>query len=169
MNQPLRSDSQLIGKLESELANVSPWTNSSQPREIRIEIPDGWWDVMLRSVDTLACSVDKIDFSFARSQTWTTDELAKNSAELSRRLNYLLEPISPIEFDREASVLQLRSNPPSQVERNARSYYELLMDTSRVCLVRFVKRPKTPRQPASMTLTREVLGRVLVDITSVIA
>ena len=53
-------------------------------------------------------------------------DLERIGKSLSERLTYLMEPISPIEIDADACVVQLRSNPP-QRDDDGRSYYELIV------------------------------------------
>src|SRR5688572_19124792 len=60
-----------------------------------------------------------VSFNFLRLAT--TELSAASAADLERlgkslsdRLTYLMEPISPIELDADACVVQLRSNPPQR-------------------------------------------------------
>ena len=67
---------------------------------------------------------------------------------LSKRLSYLLEPISPIEVDAEQCVVQLRSNPPQQGDGQS-SYYELLVRKGgEISLRRYTKPRASPARSA---------------------
>ena len=74
------------------------------------------------------------------------DGLKPVAETLSRRLTYLLEPISPMEAMPQQCVVQLRSNPP-QKDDNGTSYYELLVARGgRLSLCRWLKeRGQPPR------------------------
>jgi hypothetical protein len=104
-----------------------------------------------------------------------TSELAAASAtdlerlgkSLADRLTYLMEPISPIEHDSGACVVQLRSNPP-QRDDDGRSYYELLVRRGEIALTRYRKENGGARQQIPATVTREVLLRLVGDFCGVL-
>jgi hypothetical protein len=105
-----------------------------------------------------------------------TDELASaDVATLERigkaltgRLTYLMEPIAPIEIDAAACVVQLRSSPP-QRDDDGRSYYELTVRRGgEIALARFHKENGGARQQIAATVTREVLLRLVGDLTAVL-
>jgi hypothetical protein len=106
----------------------------------------------------------------------TTRELANADAArlerlgkaLAARLTYLMEPISPVEHDAAACVVQLRSNPP-QRDDDGRSYFELLVRRGgEIALSRFRKENSGARQPIAATVTREVLLRLVKDFDAVL-
>jgi hypothetical protein len=79
-----------------------------------------------------------------------------------------MEPISPIEIDADACVVQLRSNPP-QRDDDGRSYYELLVRRGGdIALTRFRKENGDARRPITATVTREVLLRLVGDFCAVL-
>jgi hypothetical protein len=105
-----------------------------------------------------------------------TDELAGASVadlqrigeSLSRRLTYLLEPISPIEVDAQSCTLQLRSNPP-QKDDDGRSYYELVVRRGgELALHRYRKANGTTREIVPAMVTGEVLVRLVSDFSAVL-
>ncbi len=88
---------------------------------------------------------------------------------LSKRLSYLLEPISPIEVDAEQCIVQLRSTPPQQGEGQS-SYYELLVRKGgEISLQRYAKLKGQPRQNTPAQATREVLLRLIGDFSAVLS
>ena len=87
--------------------------------------------------------------------------------QLSARLTYLLEPISPIEIDSQGCVVQLRSNPP-QKETDCTSYYELLLSRGgEISLCRYTRAVGQERKPIPAQVTREVLVRLAGDLSTV--
>ena len=127
---------------------------------------------------TVHCDVkqcDPLGVSLARL-VLETDELANTdiatleaaSQSLSNRVNYLLEPISPIEIDADGCSVQMRSNPP-QKDDNGRRYYELMLRRGgTVTLVRYEKQPGAARQVVPAMLTHEVLGRLVDDFDATV-
>ncbi len=98
----------------------------------------------------------------------TAFELQAASAELAKRVNYLLEPISPIEMDAQGCSVQMRSNPP-QKDDNGRRYYELLVRRGgAIALCRYEKQPGQPRTRVPAVLTHEVIGRLVDDFSATV-
>jgi hypothetical protein len=98
----------------------------------------------------------------------TSFELQAASAELAKRVNYLLEPIAPIELDAQGCSVQMRSNPP-QKDDNGRRYYELLLRRGgSIALCRFEKQPGQPRVRVPAVLTHEVIGRLINDFSATV-
>ena len=90
-------------------------------------------------------------------------DLQKIGESLSKRLTYLLEPISPIEADAEGCTLQMRSNPP-QKDDDGRSYYELVVRRGgEIALRRYRKANGTAREIVPAMVTAEVLVRLVSD------
>ena len=86
--------------------------------------------------------------------------------ELAKRVNYLLEPIAPIELDAQGCTVQMRSNPP-QKDDNGWRYYELLIRRGgSIALCRYEKQPGQPRVRVPAVLTHEVVGRLVDDFSA---
>jgi len=122
---------------------------------------------------TLRCEVDQCDpmaaavyeFVLESSELANVDVavLQQASRSLCDRVNYLLEPISPIETDVESCVVQMRSTQPLENE-SGRYYYELFLRRGgSVSLTRYEKKPGEIRTRVPVTLTHEVLGRLCED------
>ena len=164
MNQSLFPGSQIVAELDCHLSKVNTNISSTNPVTVECVCGQEKLKVELHSIDSLACVAFDITYTPAKSQKWFSDRITKISDDLASRLNYLLEPICPIEFDREAAILQLRSKPPCQCESNIKAYFELVVRDHELCLRRYSKQSGMPRERSSMTLTREVLGRIVTDM-----
>jgi hypothetical protein len=118
-------------------------------------------DVVARNA--LAVSFNQVRLTTAELSGSDTTRLEQLGRELSERLTYLMEPISPIEIDQAACVVQLRSNPP-QRDDDGRSYYELVVRSGgEIALVRYRKENGNARRQITATLTREALARLVGD------
>ena len=120
----------------------------------------------LSAHDTLACAFDRFELESAALATAAIDRLKQVAETLSKRLTYLLEPISPVEVDAGQCVVQLRSNPPQRGENGA-SYYELLVQRcGRLSLCRWLKEPGEPRRAVPAQVTCEVFLRLVADFSA---
>lgn len=134
-------------------------TVSDGPRHLQTE---------LTALDTLACSFTRLSLRADSLQNRGASDLKRIAEELSSKLTYLLEPISPIETDAEGCVVQMRSNPP-QKEANCTSYYELLVARSgELSLSRYSRSVGQAREVVPAHVTREVLCRLAGDLASVV-
>lgn len=132
---------------------------SEPPRRLRCEIAE---------LNSLAASFHQLRVTTTELYDATVEQLEALSRRLSERLNYLMEPISPIETDREGCVIQLRSSPPQKGD-DGRCYYELLVRRGgELSLVRYRKERTAPRERIVATVTREVLARLVTDFSAVL-
>ena len=121
----------------------------------------------LLALDSLACAFVRFNLQSAALAGAAMDKLKKVADDLSRRLTYLLEPISPLEIDALGCLVQLRSSPPAK-DADGTSYYELLVKhTGDVSLCRFNRPPGAPRNAIPAQVTREVLLRLVADFSAV--
>ena len=122
---------------------------------------------------TLRCEVDQCDplavavyeFVLESTELANTDigKLKSASQSLCNRVNYLLEPISPIETDFDSCIVQMRSTPP-QSQEDTKYYYELLIKRGgSIAMSRYEKQPGAIRTQVASQLTHEVLGRLADD------
>ncbi|HZZ27219.1 MAG TPA: hypothetical protein VFE46_04360 [Pirellulales bacterium] len=115
------------------------------------------------ALDGLALAFEHITVVSDAMASAPIEQLKKVADALSKRLTYLLEPISPIEIDADQCVVQLRSNPP-QRDDNGTRYYELLVRRGgEISLRRFQKQPGGARQTVPAQVTREVFLRLIED------
>ena len=118
--------------------------------------------------DRLAVTLAELQLETTELATTTVAQLQAASQELSTRLNYLLEPVAPIETDAQGCIVQMRSSPP-QKDDNGRRYYELtLRRGGAVALCRYEKPTAGPRQRVAAVLTQEVVGRLIDDFGAVV-
>ena len=123
----------------------------------------------LVALDSLACAFEQLSLATSALADAPPERLQQLADLLSRRLTYLLEPISPIEVDAEQSTIQLRSNPPQRGEGQS-SYYELLVRRGgEINLRRYSQEKGQPRQVVPASVTREVLLRLVGDFSAVLA
>jgi hypothetical protein len=155
----------LHAQFEQELTNLGSGgaatvTVDAHPRRLTCELVER---------NSLAISFDRLRLETPELAGATVADLQRISTSLSGRLTYLMEPISPIEIDAAACVVQLRSNPP-QKDDDGRSYYELLVRRGgEIALSRYRKENGNARRPIPATVTREVLLRLVDDFCAVLS
>ncbi|BBO32362.1 hypothetical protein [Lacipirellula parvula] len=118
--------------------------------------------------EPFAATIDELTLETAELAGASVAQLQTASQSLAQRVNYLLEPIAPIETDSQGCSVQMRSNPP-QRDDNASRYYELLLRRGgSIALCRFEKQPGQPRLRVPAALTHEVIGRLVDDFSSTV-
>ena len=154
----------LQNQFERELSNLGSGTTATlsvdaDPRHVTCEILER---------NSLAVSFNRLKLASAELANVSSADLERIGNALSARLTYLMEPISPIEIDQAACVVQLRSNPP-QRDDDGRSYFELMVRRGgEITLLRYRKANGSVRQQIPATLTREVLTRLVGDFSAVL-
>ena len=123
----------------------------------------------IAEANPLAYRIDRFVLATGALANASMDRLQKISEDLAARVNYLLEPIGPVERDHDQCVVQMRSNPP-QRDDDGSQYYELLVrQGGELELRRYQKQPGQPRQTVSALLTSETLIRLADDFAAVVA
>lgn len=151
-------------KFDQELANLGSGAAATLavdegPRQLTCDISER---------NALAVSFDRLRLATSELAGATPADLERIGKSLSERLTYLMEPISPIELDAQACIVQLRSSPP-QRDDDGRSYYELTVSRGgNIALSRYRKENSNARQPIPATVTREVLLRLVSDFSVVL-
>lgn len=113
--------------------------------------------------DAMAVAFTELRLETDRLANAEIDRVRAVAEELTRRVTYLLEPLTPIEIDRDLAVVQMRSTTPQQ-DAESSAYYELLVHTGGSLSLRRYRKPKGAiREPIDATVTREVLGRLVDD------
>jgi hypothetical protein len=154
----------LHAQLKRELENLGDGcaatiSLSAKPRGLRCELVER---------NRLAVSFRMLRLSTTELAAASVADLQRISTALAARLTYLMEPISPIELDADACVVQLRSNPP-QRDDDGRAYYELTARKGgELSLCRYRKEPQSARSPIPATVTRDVLLRLVDDFCAVL-
>ena len=152
-------------RLETELNKLVGVTGSHLP-VVNVNLQHGELSLELQSVDQLACAMLRLSVRSDKLSACSMEQLQQIAEDLSDRLSYLLERISPIEIDQEACVVQMRSNPPQQDDDGTR-YYELVVERGALSLCRFEKAPGKTRSTVAANVTREVVGRLARDFAAV--
>ena len=129
---------------------------SERPRMVRCEVVQ---------CEALAATIDELTLETSELAGATIAQLETASRDLASRVNYLLEPIAPIEIDADGCTVQMRSNPP-QKDDNGWRYYELsLRRGGAAALCRYEKPPGQPRTRVPAVLTHVVVGRLVDDFS----
>lgn len=155
-------------KLRDQLLDELKQTVGQQHQQI--DVSEGMRTVRVAVEECEALAVGVSQFMLETPELAGIDlvTLETASKSLCGRVNYLLEPISPIETDADGCVVQMRSSPP-QVGDNGRYYYELLLRRGgSIELCRYEKTTSAPRSQVAATLTHEVLGRLVEDFDATV-
>ncbi len=155
----------LKGQLQQALSSMPLFSSGEHLLEFSHDSQE--FRCQLVALDSLACSFTRLALRADALSAMSLDQLKRTAEQLSSRLTYLLEPISPIEVDAHGCVVQMRSNPP-QKEIDRTSYYELLVARSgELSLCRFSRASGEERQIIPAQVTREVLARLAADFSAV--
>jgi hypothetical protein len=140
---------------------------SSSPVTLAVDVSVGRLESRMLAVDSLACAFESLTVSTDRLDEASIDELKSLSERLASQLNYLLEPISPVEIDADGCTVQMRSTPP-QRDDDGSTYYELLVRRGRLSLCRYHKAKGAARKLIPAQLTREVFLRLTGDLVAAV-
>jgi hypothetical protein len=153
----------LKGQLQKALAHQPLFSEGEHSLDIKHHSHE--LRCRLVALDSLACSFTRLALRADKLAAMSLDELKRTADQLSSRLTYLLEPISPIEVDEHGCVVQLRSHPP-QKETDRTSYYELLVSREgELSLCRYSRSVGAQREIIPAHVTREVLARLAADFS----
>lgn len=136
--------------------------------QVAVDTPQGRLECDVASVDAIGCAFVELALRADKLASASIDELKQLSEKLSQKINYLLEPISPIEIDPDGATVQMRSNPP-QKDDDGTKYYELLVRRTGLSLRRYSRPAGQARQAVPANVTREVLLRLAGDFVSALA
>jgi len=156
----------MLANMNDELNRLSQ-QYAGGPCQLKLTTPAGELTSQLESVGPLACAFTLLQLQADKLDALTIDELTAIANDLSKRLTYLLEAISPVEIDRDRCIVQMRSNPPETGDQGT-LYYELVVRHGAIDLCRYQKSPGDTRQVVPATVTREVLQRLAEDFVAVI-
>ncbi len=150
-------------QVESELTR---W--GGEPTQLTIDTEVGQVAAQIQDLDRIGCTFSSLAVRSDRLAGATPDQMRQVGDDLAGRLSYLMEPISPIEIDREGAVVQLRSQPPQQDDDGA-TYFELLVRRDGLTLERYQKAVGAVRQKVPAQVTRVILGRLADDMVGALA
>lgn len=157
----------LSQKFKEALASVPAFTSGNRV----VEVDEGPEHLAchLIALEPMACALTRLSLRAEKLSGLSIDGLRQVAENLSKRLTYLLEPVSPIETDAQGCTVQMRSNPPHK-DSDRTSYYELLVSRmGELSLSRYTRAAKAERQLIPAELTREVLVRLAADFAAVVA
>lgn len=155
----------LKSTVQSTLSQIQPF--SSGEHELSAVEAGQHLTAKLIALDALAVAFEHVTLTSEPLSAASIDHLKAVADALSKRLTYLLEPISPIEVDKDQCVVQMRSSPP-QRDDNGTRYYELLVRRGgELSLRRFEKQPGNVRTTVPAQVTREVFLRLVDDFAAV--
>jgi hypothetical protein len=153
----------LKANTQTALSNLS--TSSSAPQSLATTDAGQRLSAQIVALDGLALAFEHLTIISDALASAPIEQLQKVADALSKKLTYLLEPISPIEIDANQCIVQLRSNPP-QRDDNGTRYYELLVRKGgELSLRRFQKQPGGLREITPAQVTREVFLRLVADFS----
>lgn len=116
--------------------------------------------------DALAVAFTELRLQTDRLKGAPVERVRAVAEKLTQRVTYLLEPLTPVEIDRELAVVQMRSATPQQ-DNESSAYYELLVRTGGSLSLRRYRKPRgVMREPIDATVTREVLKRLAGDFVA---
>jgi hypothetical protein len=130
-------------------------------------IPHGDWSVTLRpeAHDALSCSLWELA---ARRAVAAGGDPRAWAERVSRTATGLLEPLRLLEVDAARRIALLRSAPPSEKDAGPHYYEVELHGTTEATVRRFrgSHDPARKREQVPFTLTYEVLGKLIGDLTA---
>lgn len=119
--------------------------------------------------DRLAVAFWNFELRSDRLHAADADRVRQVAEAITKRVVYLLEPLTPCELDALSCVVQLRSAEP-ELDADSRAYYEVLVTTGgAVTLSRYRKSPGALRERVPATLTKQVLVRFARDVLDSLA
>ncbi|QDU82368.1 hypothetical protein Pla110_41230 [Polystyrenella longa] len=124
-------------------------------------------DLDLTAVEQLSSSLSALRLTPPSTANLSLATLEDWAKDLSQRLTYLLENVSPIEIDPASQKILVRSSQPSQ-QGKTKEYYEMLLSVDPqgcLSLGRYqISGTQANRQPVDLVFTREVLIRLMNDL-----
>jgi len=128
-----------------------------------VDLPHCRLELQVATADALALALDRIAFRWSADHALDPAGMTRVAEGIRSRILYLSEPLRIVEFDRAAALVQMRSDKP-WVQGTAQSYFEFLLSPTSIVLQRWQANPSSPRSPVSVTLTRDILGRLADDV-----
>ena len=121
----------------------------------------------LRAVDSLSCAAREIRLNVPALVGARFDVLKVWAERLCQRVTYLLENIGPLELEPDSGRVLIRSTSPDRQD-GAKKYYEIVLQSQadgNFSLRRYrFEKGGGGREQVDMSLTHEVLGKLLSDL-----
>lgn len=159
-------------QLLAELARLRGF-QSTTPSVVTLHDPSGMTlEIELTLVDSLACAFLQITLHVPGMGQSTFDALKRWADTLSHRITYLLEQLTPLEYDPAGGQVLIRSTHPDQLP-DGTHYYEMVLSsrgTGTFTLRRYQSIKGTPgRTPIELLVTHEVLCKLCDDLIDTVA
>lgn len=126
-------------------------------------------EVDFTAVESLGCAFRELRVAAAELRDGPFDTLKTWADQICQKINYLLEPLRPLEIDAQSQVVLVRSAPP---EKNGEqtSFYELqIASTGALSLRRYVCFGRdAQRESSDIRITHEVLVKLVSDLIAAI-
>jgi hypothetical protein len=156
--------------LQLALASLQGLAGST-PTSITLHDPSGLkLRIDFTTVDSLSCAFQELALDVPRLNAAAFPVIQQWAQQLSRRINYLLENIGPLEFDPQAGEVLIRSTPPDQLPDGTQYYEITLAQQGGSFLLRRFKSVKgvAGRTPVEIAVTHEVLFKLVDDLVATI-
>ncbi len=157
--------------LSAELGRLRGYSSAS-PVAVHLQGPAGInIAIDLTIVDSLSCAFREITVHVPALQNAAFDALKKWAEALSQRITYLLEQLSPLEYDPQGGQVLIRSTSPDQLP-DGTQYYEMILSsqgTGNFSLRRYKSvKGTTGRDPIDMQVTHEALYKLCDDLVDTV-
>jgi hypothetical protein len=158
----------LKDQINREFNRVASHSGGPDGQAFSVDTGAGDLQCELTALDNIACAFTHFTLATDKLADASLDQLKRVSESLSKKLSYLLEPISPVETDPDGCTIQMRSSPPHK-DDDGTSYYELLVRGGQLSLCRYTKSSGADRRVIEAHVTREVFQRLAGDFTAAVA
>ncbi len=141
-------------------SGATPQTITASDQRVECQL-----DVL--AVETLSCSIREIRLGGPFVAGASYGQLQEWARSFSRKINYLLESLGPLEYDPQAGQVLVRSTQPDHLP-DGTAYFEVLLELKTGNMLsmkryRFIK-GQQGRDVIEMHLTIEVLCKLLGDL-----
>ncbi len=155
------NDMNSLPTLATRLGQIA--TSGGGSQVVDVDLQHCRMELQVVTADALALAMDRIAFRWIADHALDPAGMTRIAEGIRNRVQYLSEPLRIVEFDRAAALVQMRSDKP-WVQGTAQSYFEFLLSPTSIALQRWQAHPSSPRTLISVTLTRDILGRLADDI-----
>jgi len=126
-------------------------------------------EVDFTAVETLGCAFRELRVVAAELREKSFESLKAWAEQICKKVNYLLEPIGPLELDSDSQQILVRSSAPAKTGEQT-AYYEMrIAAPGSLCLRRYLRDERNAEaQPCDIAVTQEVLLRLVDDILAAI-
>ena len=158
----------LSDSLKSEITSLIVTTT---PTTVSVVDPVCELAIDFKAIENLSCSLSEFRLNVPTLSSAGTDELQQWANDLCQQVTYLLENIGTLEIDPTSQQVLIRSTPADKQAAGTR-YYEIILANQtggRFTLRRYESIAGTAgRQPVDMTITHEVLYKLVDDLVATI-